>query len=382
MGWIILTCATEEKSVREGKAIQDFVRKLVRVSSKTSPLLQTIFPSLFQHRMDQKKKSQHDNDPDDYRSITIVPSIKELRCPTPWLPPNHDGKSSDSNAQAYVLERQFRLLREDMLGPLRDELRPQNINKRKSFAARPVKLFTSSPVSVEFKFNLPPGHPGIGQSKKSQDYWTRSKVLAQGSLVCVMQDNDIFAFGLVVRRDVQAMARGEVGLDFPRDSDYLKVLALNFEQQELKFQLVSVGASFSAYEPVLNRLQRMASIPFAGELLASIPKELQSYSHISKYSTHRHLLDEEQKKAFDYARRQTVSLVQGPPGTGKTFLGVRLARQLLDEKEKILCVCYTNHALDQFLNDLIEEGVSEDRIVRIGGRSKSARLVCCILNVM
>ena len=31
-----------------------------------------------------------------------------------------------------------------------------------------------------------------------------------GSLVCVMQDNDIFAFGLVVRRDVQAMARGEV----------------------------------------------------------------------------------------------------------------------------------------------------------------------------
>ena len=38
----------------------------------------------------------------------------------------------------------------------------------------------------------------------------------------------------------------------------------------------------------------------------------------------------------------------------------------------ILCVCYTNHALDQFLEHMLDAG--ETRIVRIGGRSKSERL--------
>jgi hypothetical protein len=38
----------------------------------------------------------------------------------------------------------------------------------------------------------------------------------------------------------------------------------------------------------------------------------------------------------------------------------------------ILCVCYTNHALDQFLEALLDKGITD--IVRIGSRSKSKRL--------
>jgi len=37
-----------------------------------------------------------------------------------------------------------------------------------------------------------------------------------------------------------------------------------------------------------------------------------------------------------------------------------------------MCVCYTNHALDQFLEALLDKGIQE--IVRIGSRSKSKRL--------
>jgi len=40
--------------------------------------------------------------------------------------------------------------------------------------------------------------------------------------------------------------------------------------------------------------------------------------------------------------------------------------------ESILCVCYTNHALDQFLEHLSDHG--EQRIVRIGGRSQSDKM--------
>ena len=41
-------------------------------------------------------------------------------------------------------------------------------------------------------------------------------------------------------------------------------------------------------------------------------------------------------------------------------------------QESILCVCYTNHALDQFLEHLLDNG--ERKIVRIGGRSRSEKL--------
>ena len=37
--------------------------------------------------------------------------------------------------------------------------------------------------------------------------------------------------------------------------------------------------------------------------------------------------------------------------------------------ERILVVCYTNHALDSFLESLIAKGITS--IVRVGGRSKN-----------
>ena len=43
-----------------------------------------------------------------------------------------------------------------------------------------------------------------------------------------------------------------------------------------------------------------------------------------------------------------------------------------NSRETILCVCYTNHALDQFLEHMFDNG--EREIVRIGGRSKSEKL--------
>jgi len=54
-------------------------------------------------------------------------------------------------------------------------------------------------------------------------------------------------------------------------------------------------------------------------------------------------------------------------------MGAAVARVIRENtQESILCVCYTNHALDQFLEHMVDAG--EKRIVRIGGRSKSERL--------
>lgn len=57
-------------------------------------------------------------------------------------------------------------------------------------------------------------------------------------------------------------------------------------------------------------------------------------------------------------------------GTGKSFLGVLLARALHDRtKETILVVCFTNHALDQFLEELMNNGIPASNITRLGGKS-------------
>lgn len=45
---------------------------------------------------------------------------------------------------------------------------------------------------------------------------------------------------------------------------------------------------------------------------------------------------------------------------------------LASTDQKIVCVCYTNHALDSFLEDLLGKGITD--LVRIGGGSKNAKL--------
>lgn len=70
------------------------------------------------------------------------------------------------------------------------------------------------------------------------------------------------------------------------------------------------------------------------------------------------------------------------PGTGKTFLGLKVAEVLLKnsalwedpEGNPITVVCYTNHALDQFLEGILRFYQREEipaEIIRIGGRCKS-----------
>lgn len=96
-------------------------------------------------------------------------------------------------------------------------------------------------------------------------------------------------------------------------------------------------------------------------------------------------LDRGQCQALVAALTREYALIQGPPGTGKSYLGVQLMRVLLGCKKKanlgpVVVVCYTNHALDQFLEHLIEVGI--EKVIRIGGQSKSAILEGKNLRVM
>ncbi|OAL52703.1 hypothetical protein IQ07DRAFT_535610 [Pyrenochaeta sp. DS3sAY3a] len=88
-------------------------------------------------------------------------------------------------------------------------------------------------------------------------------------------------------------------------------------------------------------------------------------------------LDRGQCVALIAALTREFAMIQGPPGTGKSYLGVKLMKVLLEIKREaglgpVIVVCFTNHALDQFLEHLIITGIS--RIIRVGGQSKSELL--------
>lgn len=116
-------------------------------------------------------------------------------------------------------------------------------------------------------------------------------------------------------------------------------------------------------------------------------------------------LDPSQAEALYAALTRKLAVIQGPPGTGKTYLGLKIVQTLLHNKQywvglakpqptPILVICYTNHALDQFLEGycqikhvflikiklfgtkLESLGIMKftQKIVRIGGQSKCAAL--------
>ncbi|ENN75904.1 hypothetical protein YQE_07546, partial [Dendroctonus ponderosae] len=90
-----------------------------------------------------------------------------------------------------------------------------------------------------------------------------------------------------------------------------------------------------------------------------------------------HNFNESQLNAYKAALTNEFAIIQGPPGTGKTYLGLKVIHTLLRNrsvwynKTPILVICYTNHALDQFLEGILSEN---DDIVRVGGQSKNKHL--------
>lgn len=91
-------------------------------------------------------------------------------------------------------------------------------------------------------------------------------------------------------------------------------------------------------------------------------------------------LDKDQYIALKTALTSQLSVIQGPPGTGKTFVGLQIAKTIIYNKRigtlpdfPILVLCYTNHALDQFLELLLDD-MPNIRMVRVGGQCKTETL--------
>lgn len=348
---------------------------------------------------------------DDFRTMSVYPSFEEIHLGAkPFLRPNNL-KYKFENTDLY-LDTHFRLLREDFVRPLRKGIQEilqhddRGIRKmrfddiRIYFDTRIITpMCTSSGIIYKVQFDVTP---------LKWVRWQNSKRLLYGSLVILSQDNfESFLFAIVSNRDAKELEQGEVQLQFCEQSREL----LARTRPNDSFVMVETTAYFEAYRHVLEGLKEMNAqdVPFqkyivlcendvraprylnAGiqyDLSCMMSKEkkaipasrnkiniLNPLEWPSKESLG---FDESQIEAVRLALTKELAIIQGPPGTGKTYIGLKIAQALLMNTDvwqlnrhpnPILVVCYTNHALDQFL-----EGIHQflaEGIVRVGGRSSS-----------
>ena len=106
------------------------------------------------------------------------------------------------------------------------------------------------------------------------------------------------------------------------------------------------------------------------EQLRLIPEQPFNDNTLREKST----LDDTQQLSTINALESCLALIQGPPGTGKSYTDITIIKTLLRNRNSaglgpIICVCYTNHALDQLLEHLIEDDVKQQyrgKVARLG----------------
>ncbi|NXV10160.1 ZNFX1 protein, partial [Cettia cetti] len=383
---------------------------------------------LMQHLQEKKREGtlradnckvmqSQDGQEESYRIMSIYPTYDEIRGnEKPFLRPNFVLGKYES-ASIY-LDTHFRLLREDFVRPLREgimevvqNLQDRNLRRKKFddiriyFDARIIapRCITTGGIAYKVQFDTKP---------LRFVQWQNSKRLLYGSLVCMSKDRfETFLFATVSNRDAAELENGIVELCFDAQSQPL----LAEVQPSDSFLMVETAAYFEAYRHVLEGLQKMREedIPFQKYIVEcdarvkepeyltedtaynlaplmktsgeeKCPDSLKSVYILDPnqwLSMEDLKLDESQMQALKLALTKELAIIQGPPGTGKTYVGLKIVQALLTndhvwqsthQKRPILIVCYTNHALDQFLEGILS--FQRNGIVRVGGRSSSIAL--------
>ncbi|EGR46246.1 uncharacterized protein TRIREDRAFT_66551 [Trichoderma reesei QM6a] len=362
-------------------------------------------------RVNYSPGGRHDNDFEDFRQIAIFPTADEVSSKEqPFLQRLDDVFEAprESRARSYT-DWLFRLLREDMLADLREDLQiawgqkkarykplclgclslilePQSLpNNNRS---RPFTLMLQCRDGIAFPKKFKSPH----EKKKYLD--DNRNFVKHGSIGALCIDKNIISFGSIVR-ELDWLIRDPpvVGLQVT-DNVGLKLAVkalLGQDRGRLKFYVVDT-ATFS-YEPILQRLKEVAEIPVEDSILDPAgppaayypPPRLQAFIQVLKSAQRRNeavdlgdtlgsslriQIRDAQLHSLVKGLENPVGQIQGPPGTGKSFIGAIIARVLMELTDyRILVLSYTNHALDEFLHDLMKIGINGSNMVRIGSKA-------------
>ncbi|EIN07312.1 P-loop containing nucleoside triphosphate hydrolase protein [Punctularia strigosozonata HHB-11173 SS5] len=357
---------------------------------------------------EQGPGGRHDNDKVNFREISILPTADEITSrEAPFLRTSSalDHPDGEGNQVADYLDNQFRLLREDMLYEMREELDIAMGRKRKNHRNFPVDGLRLQDVfhapadpsnmskrdkwsiSLQRMYGFPQFKSIAADGVKKRISWLKDNrwFLKHGSMVCILIDDELVGFA-TLRRDEDLLAQKLPIIVLQLEGQATTVKALIRLKSAKTIKLLQIDTALFAFEPILKALQHTTTFPLnrhlifwdQGEssplqpqsglvksILRSPGQDLGPLLGVSKPI----VLDKSQSSSLVMGLTHSVSLIQGPPGTGKSFIGALLAKALHDNSETILVVCYTNHALDQFLEDLLDIGIPEASLVRLGSNS-------------
>ncbi|KAJ5114222.1 hypothetical protein N7456_002756 [Penicillium angulare] len=350
---------------------------------------------------------RHDNDFADFRQIAILPTTGEMACTEKPFYRSVDEITQlvGSERIAAHVDNQFRLLREDMLSALRDDIQVATGAKkgrRSALRLRGLSLARISCIATDRqqRERLRPCTVGVTAKSGLERLNKLSKEDAKRFLIntpsfvkhrafgCFLRNTEIVAFATIERNIDDLITSPPVVMLRVEGAEAMKKVALFLKLYDDVEFLVVDTATF-AYEPILRCLQERVDFPLTEELFLNEGKELVKESALAPWDTINYLhlnhhsnmqkmlktsmpviLDQSQRESLLAGLRQRLSMIQGPPGTGKSFIGALLIKVLNDQtNDKILVMCYTNHALDQFLEDLLDIGIDASNIVRLGAKS-------------
>ncbi|KAH7098450.1 P-loop containing nucleoside triphosphate hydrolase protein [Auriculariales sp. MPI-PUGE-AT-0066] len=416
--WLVLQLlATPERAADDFELAQDVCSELqksahhevrTRAAALNRRLLQPVETST--DTLGSQPGGRHDNDFVNFKDISILPTAEEIICVKPphLLTALALTDVSKDERPAIALDNQFRLLREDMVYELREDLQRYaqlkgKIGQRKGrrgFEIEALRLHGVSGVSSDTGRRTPwalqlecvrdlPFFAGTKAEDRRKFLQENKRIIRHQSFACIIIDNQVAAFG-EINRDEELLARElpVVILQINGEANTIDTLYKLMTRQPVK--LIQVDTAVFAYEPVLKALQRMQCPALAPELFLwdndalleppHMPRDIVELLRTQPSAdigpvlglSRRTVLDRAQHDSLLAALSQRISLIQGPPGTGKSFVGALAAKILHKETTlTILVCCYTNHALDQFMEDLLDNGIPPSSMVRLGSKSTS-----------
>lgn len=398
---------------------------------------------------------RHDNDHQSIVNIRLLPTVGEILATRLPYVPLYDSSSWHVSGFKGLLDRQFRLLREDNLGLIRKAvgayLQP-GCTSSLMYQGNDLRTNEYKLQSLQIVYDRTDGfemHISITQpiSRQSpvhrEQWWVETKNLDWERLVvlvgkahamfCVVSRATCRSFvHLNESNDKTKKKRGRVynpqkTLFSSNAHAYLVLNPIDPLPADIAFMLDVRGNAMegvrlvefptillASFQPMLSALQEIhaaGNAPMSEYLVRNGTQADQDHAveHISpptyamnnfefdlrpltknhsslSYSVRQKpvtealcansTLDEGQANAVLNTLRRRLSLIQGPPGTGKSFTGEAIIEVLLANKVKaglgpIICICQTNHALDQLLEHLyLRRGIK--RIVRLGSMTQSA----------
>ncbi|OXU25033.1 hypothetical protein TSAR_011075 [Trichomalopsis sarcophagae] len=332
---------------------------------------------------------ENEDPPGNFRDLSIIPTMEDINNDKPFI--RKFKINQPYNSVDHYLDVQYRLLREDFICPLRnginEYLDPKSQKNRNSDLRVYKKVKLEAPRIHEDTVGITLCFQNIHNVN-----WQQSKRLIYGALLLLSNDNfNNILFMTVANRDEKELTNGRILVE-PCEGTHVTAQMYN-----TAFVMLESKIYFEPYWAVLNAIKYMHedNFPMKNYLINAdnsikLPVYLRNVLTLhyngfelpvafdKKWPNANELeLDESQLKAFRNALTQEFSLIQGPPGTGKTFIALEIVHTLLANSEHwkkhgpIVVVCLTNHALDQFLEGILEHTNS---IVRIGSRSKSEKL--------